>query len=89
MTELRQLLIGDGPNLDSFSRLRVSQPTTLFDAQFTYALQPLLYEPITANGGSGTATIAHDSTNRCALHTFTGVGGTSATRAVLNWREIR
>lgn len=81
MTELRQLLIGDGPNLDSFSRLRVSQPTTLFDAQFTYALQPLLYEPTTANGGSGTATIAHDSTNRCALHTFTGVG--SGAKAIM------
>jgi hypothetical protein len=28
--------IKDGANLDAFSRLRVSNPLTLFNAQFTY-----------------------------------------------------
>jgi hypothetical protein len=55
---------------DAFGRLRVSSPTSLFDAQLTYDLQPLLFEQVTANGGGGTATIAHDATNRMALMTF-------------------
>jgi len=59
---------------DAFNRLRVSNPIGLFDAQFTYDLNPLLYEAIT--NGSG-ATITHDATNRVALMTFssTPTGG--------------
>lgn len=66
--------IKDSANLDSFSRLRISNPLTLFSAQLTYDLQPLLYEQIT--NGTG-ATIAHDTTNRDALLTFssTPTGG--------------
>jgi hypothetical protein len=59
--------IKDGANLDAFSRLRVSSPTNVFDAQFTYGLQPLLFEQITSGSG---ATITHDTTNRNALMTF-------------------
>jgi len=68
--------VQDGANLDSFSRLRVSTPTSLFDAQFTYDLQPLLFEQTVAETG---AAIAHDATNRCALFTFanTPTGGTA------------
>lgn len=72
--------IRDGANLDAFSRLRVSSPQGLFDGQFTYNLLPLQYEPITANGGAGTATITHDSTDRAALMTFTGVGSGAGAR---------
>lgn len=63
-------------NLDSFSRARVSTPTGLFDAQFTYDLQPLLFQQLATGTG---ATITHDSTNRCALMTFasTPTGGTA------------
>lgn len=59
---------------DGFSRLRVSEPTYIFDAQFTYDLQPLLYQQVTAQSG---ATIAHSSTERNALMTFasTPTGG--------------
>lgn len=60
--------IAAGANLDSFSRVRVSQPQGIFDAQLTYNLRPLLFEQVvTANGGEA---IAHDATNRCALLTF-------------------
>jgi hypothetical protein len=59
--------IADGPNLDSFSRLRVSNPTGLWQAQMTYNIPTLVYESITAQSG---AAIAHDATNRCATHTF-------------------
>ena len=66
--------IKDGPNLDAFSRLRVSQPVTAFSSQFTYNLNPLLFEQLTSGTG---ATVTHDSTNRTALMTFasTPTGG--------------
>lgn len=64
----------DQPTFDAFSRLRVSSPAYVFDAQLTYDLQPLLFEPIT--NGSG-ATVTHDATNRCATCAFssTPTGG--------------
>jgi hypothetical protein len=66
--------IKDSANLDAFSRLRISNPLTLFSSQFTYTLNPLLFEQIT--NGSG-ATIAHNTANRNALMTFssTPTGG--------------
>lgn len=54
-------------SLDAFSRTRVSTPTGLFDAQFTFDLAPLIFEQITAQSG---ATVTHDATNRCAVMTF-------------------
>lgn len=74
MSYFQNVGIRDGANLDSFSRLRTSNPVTLFDAQMTYDLAPLLYEQITAQSG---ATIAHDATDRNALMTFasTPTGG--------------
>ena len=59
-----------GLNTDAFTRLRVSNPAYVFDTQLTYDLQPLIFEAITATGGGGTATVAHDATNRCGLMTF-------------------
>lgn len=68
--------IKDGPNLDSFSRLRVSDPQILHNSQFTYDLAPILFEQITSGAG---ATVTHDTTNRCALMTFaaTPTGGSA------------
>lgn len=65
-----------GNSYDAFERLRTSNPTSVFGAQLTYGLQPLVYEPITSGTG---ATITHDTTNRAALLAFsgTGVGGTT------------
>jgi hypothetical protein len=62
-----EITIGDGANLDSFSRLRVSSAAYIFDGQLTYDLQPILFEQITS--GSGT-TITHDATNRMAVLNF-------------------
>lgn len=66
--------IRDSSNLDAFSRLRVSNPLTLFNAQFTYNLQPLLFQQITSGAG---AAITHNTTNRYAAMTFaaTPTGG--------------
>jgi len=58
---------GDSPSLDAFGRLRVSEPSGRFDSQFTYDLQPLVYEQIIAETG---ATIAHDATDRHANIAF-------------------
>lgn len=76
MTITRQVSFADTENLDSFGRLRISQPEGVFNSQFTNDLSPLLFEQIT--NGSG-ATITHDSTNRSALMTFssTPTGGKS------------
>jgi hypothetical protein len=45
--------------LDAFGRQKVASPKTLFDAQLTYDLQPLLYESLTSGSGASTG---HDST---------------------------
>lgn len=62
------------PNLDSFERLRVSEAISLFDAQLTYDLAPLVYEAVTNGPG---AVITHDTTNRMGVCTFssTPTGG--------------
>lgn len=57
---------------DAFSRSRVSNPQKLFDAQFTYDLQPLLFEQITTNG-----TISHDATNKTASLSFSAAPSSS------------
>lgn len=77
--------IADGANLDAFSRLRVSQPTAVFDAQLTYNLQPTIFEQITVGSG---ATIAHDATNREALMTFaaTPTGGAAYMQSFEHFR---
>lgn len=66
--------IKDGANLDAFSRLRVSNPLILHNAQFTYDLAPIIFEQITNGVG---ATVTYDSTNRAALMTLssTPTGG--------------
>ncbi len=71
-----KIQFADSPSVDPFGRARISNPLGLFDAQFTYNLNPLLYEAIT--NGSG-ATVTHDTTNRLALLTFasTPTGGKS------------
>lgn len=56
------ITIKDSPNLDSFSRLRVSNPLTIFSNQFTYDLSPLKFEQIPGAAGS----ITYNSTDRLA-----------------------
>lgn len=65
----RQVSIEDGPNLDAFSRLRVSNPLNVFNNQFTYDLSPLVFEPYTNNAIAYTA--YYDTLNRLA-----GIGST-------------
>lgn len=68
---------------DAFSRLRTSNPVTVFDSTFQYSLASLLYEQITF----GTATITHDPVNACAKLACT-VGGVGDA-ALQSYRYIR
>lgn len=60
----------DSPNIDPFSRLRVSSPTGLLDSQFTYDLQPVLFEAI----AESSSTVVHDAVNRCATLNYNNAG---------------
>ena len=64
----------DGPNVDAFSRLRVSTPVGLFDSTFQYDLQPLVYYQTVANSG----TITHQPNTSGARLASAAVGGSSA-----------
>ncbi len=70
------ITLADSANLDAFSRLRISSPENVFDCQFTYGLQPLIFDAVATGSG---ATITHDATNRNALLTFssTPTGGSA------------
>ena len=58
----RDVAIADGPNLDAFSRLRVSNPLTIFSNQFTYDASPLIFEQAVTD--PVTCFITHSSTDR-------------------------
>ena len=71
---ISEVTIKDSANLDAFSRLRVSNPLILHNSHFTYDLAPIIMEQITSGSN---ATIAYNTTNRCANMTFsaTPTGG--------------
>lgn len=62
--------IPDSRNLDAFDRLRVSTPTTLFDTQFQYGLQALLWETVLTAGG----TAVHAPNESAVLFTVSSDG---------------
>lgn len=68
------VVIGDGANLDAFSRVRVSNPDTIFDSNFIYNIAPLIYGTSTANGG----TVTHSAANASASLALDGTAGGSA-----------
>lgn len=69
-----RVVIGDGANLDAFSRLRTSNIDTVFDSSFQYDLQPLIYQALVANS----ATITHDANKVSAALTTAATPGSSA-----------
>src|SRR6266700_1673422 len=80
-----EVITADSPSVDAFSRWRISQPHTLFDAQLTYHLQDLLYEQITSGAG---AAITHDDVNRTGRMTFTATpaGGSAIMQTFEHFR---
>jgi len=77
------ITLRDGPNLDAFARLRVSQPANLFDSKLTYNLAPLSWQTVTA--GSGAA--AHLPAEAACRMRVTG--GTASVAGSLTWTEVR
>ncbi len=77
MTELRRVDVkyADSPNLDAFSRLRVSDSMTVFDSTFQYDVQPLIYYTKTANGG----TVTHSPDISSVTLTLDGTASGEAT----------
>lgn len=63
-----EVFLKDTANLDAFSRLRISNPLTVFHNQFTYNLSNLVFETIQTGVG---ASVFYNTTNRCAQMTFT------------------
>lgn len=53
--------LGDRSSVDAFARLRVSDPTTIFDSSSIYQNSPLIWQTKTAGSGSS-AFVANDST---------------------------
>lgn len=63
--------IKDGPNLDAFSRLRVSNPENLFNVQCQYSRAAIQME--SGNTGAGSLPL-HSANTRMVTLTSTGVG---------------
>lgn len=66
-----EITIKDSPNIDSFGRLRVSNPLTIFNNQFTYDISPLIFQAVTNNAAN--CSVQHDTTNRLARIRFSQV----------------
>jgi hypothetical protein len=56
-----QTTIADGPQVDAFGRLRVSNPVTLFDNKLRYGKSSTLFSEVLQGG----ATSVHDVNNSC------------------------
>jgi hypothetical protein len=63
-----EVTYADSPNIDAFSRLRVSNPDTVFDSTFQYDLQPLVYEAKGTGGGS----VVHSAADASAILSLDG-----------------
>lgn len=72
--ERTQVLSADSPSVDAFGRWRTSEAVTLFDSQFQYDLQPLIWQQITATGGA----VAHLPNESAASLTITVSASSSA-----------
>jgi hypothetical protein len=68
------VFIQDGPNLDAFSRLRVSNAESLFSSLFTYDIDPIQWEA--GATGAGVAPF-HVATNRMGAVSCAAGTGTS------------
>jgi len=66
--------LGDTPNIDAFSRLRVSQAETVFESQQEYLLDSLAWNVVTATGG----TTAYNTTRSSTSLTTTNANGSRA-----------
>jgi len=74
------ITLGDSPAIDAFGRLRVSNPSYVFENQNQYDAQPLVYNTVTTGGG-GSSHIALESTVQLS------VGGTLNDKAIRQTKQ--
>lgn len=74
---LDKMAYRDGPNMDGFGNLRVSQGLSIFGASQEYTFHPLLWDHHTASGGTATHSTA---TNSTVLRTNAATSGARALR---------
>ena len=74
---LDQMTLRDGPQLDAFGRLRVSDPVPLFASSQEYNFHPLVWDHYTVSGGTAVHSI---STNSSVLRTNAATSGARAIR---------
>jgi len=74
---LDQMAFKDGPGLDAFGSLRVSQGKTLFGTSQEYNYHPLLWDHYTITGGTAVHSI---NTNSTVLSTAAATSGARALR---------
>ena len=75
---VQSITLADSVQLDSFGRLRVSSPTTLFDSQQEYGLDTLRMWDAAASNGSPVLSYTTRSTNGSVVSGANSVGPTNA-----------
>lgn len=81
---LNALQFADGPTIDAFGRLRVSNPYTIFDSQQEYTFGPSFWDHFTASGGTATYTQAENATFLSTAGT--GSGARALRQTKVYWR---
>lgn len=66
----KQVHYADSPSVDAFGRVRVSNPTTLFDSKQLYDKSPLVWDEVLA----ASATSVHSTANAATTMSVTGNG---------------
>lgn len=89
-TDVYKRIVGSAPNgrlsIDSFGRLRVSNPVALLDSQMEYGLDPLQLEAITSQSAGDAPTIEHSPTTRMAALTITATAAADKLAALQSYR---
>lgn len=83
MSYFPSLSFGDGPNLDAFDRLRISNPATIFDSKLLADNQPLVWDD---QQTAGTATSTYN-TNQSSV-TLAVTSGATGTRVRQTYRRF-
>jgi hypothetical protein len=81
----RPITFADTFAVDAFGRLRVSNPVVLFESQLQYDLSPLIWDTITANGG----TVTHLPNQSSARMRVTTAPNSSAIRQTKAYHRYR
>lgn len=83
-----QIRLGDGPQLDAFGRLRVSNPETLFDSLLEYGPNDLFWETKVENGG-GIERDANSSTLMLRTSTANGSRVVRQSRQYMRYQPLK